>query len=91
MFVRDGEVIPHIRLAQSTMQTDWSSLDLVVFAAGAKTAGGLVCLPTDKVLHEITLAPKGGFWGFTGGWKLIKDPLAGKVAWKIQKYSDYKQ
>jgi len=85
MFVRDGEVIPHIKRAQSTMQMNWSNLDLVVFAAGAKTAGGLVCLPKDNVLHEVVVSAK------FGGWKLKTDPTAGKAAWKMQKYSDYKR
>jgi alpha-D-xyloside xylohydrolase len=84
ILVRDGAVIPHIKLAQSTMQMDWSNLDLVVFAAEAKTAKGFVCLPKDNVLHEVVVSSK------FGGWKLKTDPTAGKAAWKIQKYSDYK-
>jgi len=31
MLVRDGAVIPHIKLAQSTAQMDWSSVEKVVF------------------------------------------------------------
>jgi alpha-D-xyloside xylohydrolase len=37
MLVRDGTVLPHIALAQSTLQMDWSQLDLVVFAKDAQT------------------------------------------------------
>src|SRR5208282_4837811 len=37
ILVRDGTVIPQIKLAQSTMQMDWSKLDLVVFAKDATT------------------------------------------------------
>jgi alpha-D-xyloside xylohydrolase len=59
MLVRDGAVIPHIALAQSTMQMDWTKLDLVVFASGEK-AEGLVCLPSDRVLRKVSLAKKGG-------------------------------
>src|ERR1700743_953746 len=29
ILVREGAVIPHIKLAQSTMQMDWSTLELV--------------------------------------------------------------
>ncbi|MGH7991085.1 MAG: TIM-barrel domain-containing protein, partial [Limisphaerales bacterium] len=54
ILVRDGTVIPEIKLAQSTMQMDWSKLDLVVFAKNSQTAKGLVCLPSDNVLHELS-------------------------------------
>jgi alpha-D-xyloside xylohydrolase len=77
VLVRDGTVIPKIALAQSTLQMDWSKLELVVFAKDAHTAKGLVCLPADNELHELSLTRKGNTF------KLENDPLAGKVAWKI--------
>jgi alpha-D-xyloside xylohydrolase len=76
--VRNGAVIPHIKLAQSTMQMDWSNLELVVYATNAKKAGGLVCLPSDNVLHQLSLEKKGKDFHF------IADPLQGKVKWKIR-------
>jgi len=78
MLVRDGTVLPHIKLAQSTAQMDWTNLDLVVFAKDAPAATGLVCLPSDNVLHELSLAKDGSTF------KLARDPLAGRVSWKIQ-------
>ena len=42
ILVRDGTVIPHIALAQSTAQMDWSKIELVVYAKDATTAKGLV-------------------------------------------------
>ena len=53
MLVRDGAVIPHIKLAQSTAQMDWSNLEMVVFAARVQNAQGLVCLPSDNVLRRV--------------------------------------
>ncbi|MEY4918123.1 MAG: hypothetical protein RL616_2036, partial [Verrucomicrobiota bacterium] len=47
ILVRDGSVIPHIALAQSTAQLDWSKIELRVFAKDAATANGLVFLPGD--------------------------------------------
>jgi len=85
MLVRDGAVIPHIKLAQSTAQMDWSNLDLVVFAADAKKAGGHVCLPSDNVLHEISLTQKDGTF------RLADDPLAKRVTWQVKLYSDLGQ
>ena len=39
MLVRDGAVIPHMKLAQSTAQMDWSNLEMVVFAANRRAPG----------------------------------------------------
>ena len=78
MLVRDGTVLPQIKLAQSTLQMDWSKLDLVAFAKDAQTAKGLVYLPTDNVLRELSLNKTGNTF------KLADDPLAGKVTWSVK-------
>jgi alpha-D-xyloside xylohydrolase len=76
MLVRDGTVIPQIKLAQSTMQMDWSNLDLVVFSK-TDAAKGLVSLPSDNSLRELILARQAGTYQLAG------DPVAGKITWKI--------
>jgi alpha-D-xyloside xylohydrolase len=78
MLVRDGTVLPQIKLAQSTLQMDWSKLDLVAFAKDTQTAKGLVYLPTDNVLRELSLNKTGNTF------KLADDPLAGKVTWSVK-------
>jgi alpha-D-xyloside xylohydrolase len=78
ILVRDGTVIPQIKLAQSTMQMDWSQLDLVIFAKNPLAAKGLVCLPSDNVLHEVSLKKNGGTF------ELANDPLADKVTWNVR-------
>ncbi|MDR3704065.1 MAG: glycoside hydrolase family 31 protein [Candidatus Sulfopaludibacter sp.] len=60
MLVRDGAVIPHIKLAQSTAQMDWSNIEMVVFADKAQTAQGLVCKPADNVLHRVDAVLRNG-------------------------------
>jgi alpha-D-xyloside xylohydrolase len=72
VLVRDGAVIPHIKLAQSTKEMDWSELDLKVFAADATTAKGLVCLPSDQNLVEVNLSKSGN------SFKLNNNPLPDK-------------
>lgn len=57
--VRDGAVIPHIKLAQSTKDMDWSELELKVYAADATSAKGYVCLPSDQKLVEVNLNKSG--------------------------------
>jgi alpha-D-xyloside xylohydrolase len=82
VLVREGAVIPHIALAQSTAQMDWSKLELVVYSTESEKANGLVCLPSDNILHKISLVKK------DNSFKLESDPEAGKVTWKVRIYSD---
>jgi alpha-D-xyloside xylohydrolase len=81
VLVHEGSVIPHIALAQSTTQMDWSKLELVVYSIDSQKVNGMICLPSDKVLHKISLARKNGVFA------LETDPFAGKVRWKIRMYS----
>lgn len=59
ILVRDGSVLPHIKLAQNTGEMDWSQIELKVYAADASEATGLVCLPSDNQLHPLTVSVKG--------------------------------
>jgi alpha-D-xyloside xylohydrolase len=77
ILVRDGSVIPQIALAQSTSQMDWSKIELHVFTKDATVAKGLIFLPSDSELHELTTVNGGN------GFQLASDPFAGKVSWKI--------
>jgi alpha-D-xyloside xylohydrolase len=82
MLVRDGAVVPHIKLAQSTDRMDWSNLEMVVFASGAQNAQGLVCLPADNVLRRVEAARRNGVFA------LSADPLAGKAVSTVRLYSE---
>jgi alpha-D-xyloside xylohydrolase len=82
MMVRDGAVIPHIGLAQSTREMDWSRIELVAFVAQARQSSGLICLPTDNVLRSVSLVRKGE------SLTLASDPLAGKVVWSMRLHSE---
>ena len=77
VLVRDGAMIPHIKLAQSTKDMDWSNLELKVYAADAKKAIGYVCLPSDQKLVEVSLSGSGK------SFKLDSNPLEGKVKFKV--------
>jgi alpha-D-xyloside xylohydrolase len=77
LLVRDGTVLPEIKLAQCTQDMDWSKLELHVFAKDKTTASGLIFLPGETQTHKLTLTQSGG------NFKLDSDPLAGKVKWKI--------
>ncbi|MBN2773212.1 MAG: alpha-xylosidase, partial [Prolixibacteraceae bacterium] len=77
--VRDGAVIPHIKLAQSTKDMDWTELELKVYASDATSAKGFVCLPEDQKLVEVDLGKSGN------SFKLDSNPLEGKVKFKVKK------
>ena len=78
ILVRDGAAIPHAAVAQSTARIDWTKLELVTFVAKGAKARGLVCLPSDDVLHEVAVDAAGRF--LPSG-----DPLAGKVRWTVRR------
>jgi alpha-D-xyloside xylohydrolase len=60
MLVRDGAAIPHIGLTQTTKDMDWSSIDIKVYRADAANATGMVCLPADNVLKNLSISMQGG-------------------------------
>ncbi|HLO58289.1 MAG TPA: TIM-barrel domain-containing protein [Bacteroidales bacterium] len=76
ILVRDGAVIPTIQLAQSTMDMDWTKIDLNVYSGGKVKPSGLICLPSDNVLHQLNFDQSG---------KLISNPLQGKSALRVVK------
>lgn len=53
MLVRDGSVLPHLKLAQSTAEMDWSKVNLKVYCADRDQAEGLICLPADNRLQTV--------------------------------------
>jgi alpha-D-xyloside xylohydrolase len=77
VLARDGSVIPHIKLAQSTDFMDWSELELKVFSTSGQPADGLLCLPSDDLLKDILLVEE------QGRYTLKQDPFGGRVAFRI--------
>jgi alpha-D-xyloside xylohydrolase len=53
VLVKDGTVLPHVQLAQSTDQIDWAEVELVVFNTEPSEAHGLICFPGDDVLRTL--------------------------------------
>lgn len=58
ILVREGAVIPHAQLAQSTDKINWSDIELKVYG-DKKKATGFVCLPSDNKLTDIILTKSG--------------------------------
>jgi alpha-D-xyloside xylohydrolase len=61
---------------------DWSKLDLIVYATDSKKVTGLICLPSDNMLHKISLVKK------DNQFIMEADPFTGKVSWKVKLYSN---
>jgi alpha-D-xyloside xylohydrolase len=59
--VRDGAIIPQLKVAQSTKDLDWSNIDLVAYTQNAE-AKGWICLPTENVLKPVSVVKKGNTW-----------------------------
>jgi alpha-D-xyloside xylohydrolase len=78
VLVRSGAVVPHIALAQSTATMDWSEIELVSFGSEVPEARGLICLPSDNVLHEVVLKKEGG------SLVLGENPLVGQTTLAIR-------
>jgi alpha-D-xyloside xylohydrolase len=57
--IKDGAVIPHIKLEQSTKDMDWSNIELKVYATEAAQASGKLYLPNDLKLHNLILDKSG--------------------------------
>ena len=53
ILVRDGAVIPHIALAQSTDQMDWSKITLNVYSSDTNSATGLFCPPSTNIITPL--------------------------------------
>lgn len=79
ILVRDGRVIPHIALAQSTRDMDWSRLELKVFSSAREgSAEGLLCLPSDQKLAPVRVNIAGHQA------TLADDPFDGRVGWSLE-------
>jgi alpha-D-xyloside xylohydrolase len=77
VLIREGVMIPHIGLAQSTRDMDWSSLELKIYGAGSGEVSGLVAIPGEETVHRIVLNRSGRRYILSG------DPLEGRVHWKV--------
>ncbi|QYA24835.1 alpha-xylosidase [Gramella sp. MT6] len=79
VLVKDGSVIPHIELAQSTKDMDWSNLDLVVFASeDTNSVKGDIFLPEANSVQEVNLTRK------EGDFQLKQNPFGSNVNFNIQ-------
>ena len=77
ILVKDGTVIPHIKLAQSTKDMDWSQIALKVYAADANEATGNLYLPNDTQLQQLILEKS------ASGFVLKNNPVVNETSFTI--------
>jgi alpha-D-xyloside xylohydrolase len=53
ILVRDGSIIPHVPVAQSTDKIDWNKIELKEYKADAKECTGLLYKPGDSTVQII--------------------------------------
>ncbi|MDQ3821019.1 MAG: alpha-xylosidase, partial [Acidobacteriota bacterium] len=79
LLVKDHSVIPHVSVAQSTSEIDWTNVELRVFSTDNAPVSGLFTLPQGN-LQPLTLEAA------QGAYTLKNDPLRGKVKWQIKRF-----
>ncbi|MBN2165191.1 MAG: alpha-xylosidase [Marinilabiliaceae bacterium] len=77
ILVKEGSVIPHIKLAQSTSQMNWNNIDLKTYISSSRSAKGLICLPDDNELKEIEITQS------NNKLQIVSDPYSGKTNFNI--------
>jgi len=76
ILVRDGAAIPKIKLAQSTQDMDWKHIEWIVYSTDKANGTGLICLPSDNVLHAVSIENN----------HILKDPYNGTISWNIHPF-----
>ena len=78
MLVREGAVLPQVKVAQSTGEIDWNNIELLSFANTPQKAEVKLFLPGQESVKSIEVTRKGS--------KLLvsKDPFGGKVKWVLR-------
>jgi alpha-D-xyloside xylohydrolase len=78
MMVREGAVLPQVKVAQSTGEIDWGNIELVSYANTPANAVVKLCLPTENEVKDVVLSKKGNRF------VVSKDPFGGKVKWAVR-------
>ncbi|WBL27427.1 glycoside hydrolase family 31 protein [Zunongwangia sp. HGR-M22] len=77
--VKNGTILPHIKLAQSTKDMDWTQLELQVFAdKETNSAKGKLYLPEGEKLENISVEKDGN------SFKLKQTSLSDKINFKTE-------
>ncbi|SKB77063.1 TIM-barrel domain-containing protein [Dyadobacter psychrophilus] len=59
MLVREGVVLPHVKVAQSTDQIDWKNIELVGFSVNSASTTMKLFLPGESQVKDVLVVKKG--------------------------------
>ncbi len=76
MLVREGAVIPHAKLAQTTKEIDWSNIELKAYAAG-KSATATLFTPGDAQIGTIKIERTGN------DLKIVSDSFNSEIKFQV--------
>ncbi len=82
ILVKEGSIIPHIKVAQSTKDLDWSNIDLVSFSKNGLTSKGKICFPAEQKLLDISASKKKDKW-------ILDSNPSNKVHWLVKSFSEF--
>ncbi len=82
LLVKNHAAIPHIKVAQSTNEMDWTNVELRVFSTDKAAVSGLFALPEGK-LEDLHLTFS------RNAYVVSSDPLGGKVKWQVSQAKTY--
>lgn len=77
MLVREGAVLPQVKVAQSTEQIDWKNIELVAFGVNSANTTMKLFLPGESEVKDVLITKKGR--RLTVG----NDPFNGRIQWVL--------
>jgi alpha-D-xyloside xylohydrolase len=75
MMVREGAVLPQVKVAQSTGDIDWNNIELFCFANTPPKATFKLYLPGHEKVETVAITKSGSKY------KVSQDPFGGKIKW----------
>jgi alpha-D-xyloside xylohydrolase len=75
VMVREGAVLPQVKVAQSTNDIDWTNIALQIFSNTPDAAIVKLYLPGEEKVKELSLVKK------NGKFSVKEDPFKGKIKW----------
>lgn len=81
VMVREGAVLPQVKVAQSTNDIDWTSMDLISYDLGSGIRPVQIVLPSDNQIVNVKIEKKGS------SYRIPNDPFQGKIKMTVKNWS----
>jgi alpha-D-xyloside xylohydrolase len=81
VLVKNGAVIPHAKIAQSTRDIDWDVIELRVYGEPAGEPTVELATP-DGVTHTVRLTQRDGIL------EVVEQPLGSNIEWVVSRFDE---